>query len=248
MEFAYRYGRYFSGGVFWLSFAETGNVAGEVAAVGSEQGLGLFAETDQLSLSDQVRRVQRAWQEPVPRLLIFDNCEAEELLLEWLPVSGGCRVLVTSRRGEWARLFGAAAVPLNPLAPAESSHLLQRLAPHLTLAEAEAVAQEIGHLPLALHLAGGFLHRYRQVSAAAYLAQLRDIGLLEHPSLQGRGASHSPTGHELNVARTFALTLDRLDPQEEVDGMARHLLTYAAAFAPGETLPQDLLRAVAKKN
>lgn len=244
VEFAYRYGRYFPGGVFWLNFGADGQVAEEVAAVGTAQGLGLFDEAEKLSLADQVGRVQRAWQEPVPRLLIFDNCEAEKLLATWLPVTGGCRVLVTSRRGEWGRTLGATLLSLDPLAPAESSEFLRQQAPHLTAAEAQAIGEEIGHLPLALHLAGGFLNRYRQVSAAAYLAQLRDIGLLEHPSFQGRGATPSPTGHELNVARTFTLNLDQLDPDDEVGGMARRLLTYAACFAAGEALPQDLLRAV----
>ncbi len=102
MEFCYRYGRYFPGGVFWLNFDEAENVAEEVAAVGSERGLGLFRETEKLTLTDQIGRVQRAWQEPVPRLLVFDNCEDEALLGRWLPVTGGCRVLLTCRQSEWA--------------------------------------------------------------------------------------------------------------------------------------------------
>jgi len=51
--------------------------------------------------------------------------------------------------------------------------------------------------------------------------------LLQHPSLQGHGASHSPTGHELNVARTYVLNWERLDPADEVDAVARQLLVYA---------------------
>ena len=103
VEFSYRYGRYFSGGIFWLNFAEAENVDEEVAAVGSERGLGLFRESEKLTLADQIGRVQRAWQEPIPRLLIFDNCEDERLLEQWLPKTGGCRVVLTSRRSEWAR-------------------------------------------------------------------------------------------------------------------------------------------------
>jgi DNA-binding SARP family transcriptional activator len=123
VEFCYRYGRYFPGGVFWLSFAEAENVAEEVAAAGSERGLGLFREAEQLTLADRTGRVQRAWQEPIPRLLIFDNCEDEDLLAAWLPVTGGCRVLLTSRRGVWAPGLAVRAVPLNPLMPSESSRL-----------------------------------------------------------------------------------------------------------------------------
>ena len=42
--------------------------------------LNLQPTFNSLPLAEQVALVQRAWQEPTPRLLIFDNCEDEELL------------------------------------------------------------------------------------------------------------------------------------------------------------------------
>ena len=187
VEFCYRYGRFFAGGVFWMSFAKAENVAEEVAVVGSERGLGLFEEKDQLSVTDQVRRVQRAWQESIPRLLVFDNCEDETLLAKWLPVTGGCHVLLTSRRGVWAQELGVTAVALTPLTHPESSLLLKHLAPRLEPTEAAEIAAEIGHLPLALHLAGSFLRRYHQITSGEYIKQLRNKGLLSHPSLAWTG-------------------------------------------------------------
>ena len=124
--------------------------------------------------------------------------------------------------------------------------LLQRLAAHVNESEAADIAREIGHLPLALHLAGGFLRRYQQISPAAYLAQLRDEGLLQHPSLQGHGARHSPTGHELNVARTYNLNWQRLDPADSVNSLARELLLYAACLAPDEPVPAEWLKALVR--
>jgi hypothetical protein len=82
VEFAYRYGRYFPGGVFWLHFANPEQVSEEVALIGGERGLGLYLDADGRTLHDRVAKVQRAWQEPMPRLLIFDNCEDEALLAE----------------------------------------------------------------------------------------------------------------------------------------------------------------------
>ncbi len=242
VEFCYRYGRYFPGSMFWLNFADAEHVAGEVAAVGSERGLGLFRETEQLTLADQVGRVQRAWQEPVPRLLLFDNCEDDALLTTWAPVTGGCRVLVTSRQGSWEPELGVTAVPLNVLHAEESGRLLQGLASHVNEAEARAIAHELGHLPLALHLAGSFLRRYRQISPADYIVQVQNKGVLQHPSLQGRGTSHSPTGHELSVARTYALSWEQLDPADTVDAVARQLLACAACLAPGEPIPVEWLK------
>ena len=241
VEFCYRYGRYFPGGVFWLSFADAENVASEVAAVGGEHGLGLYQDTEQLSLNDQVGRVKRAWQESIPRLLIFDNCEDEGLLAEWQPATGECRVLLTSRRSQWSRELQVSVWPLQVLDLPESIAFLQQLAPKLNADEAAEIATEVGRLPLALHLAGGFLHRYQQISGSQYLSQLRNQGLVQHPSLKGRGIRYSPTGHELNVARTFTLNLKKLDLHDEVDAMAQQLLALVASFAPGEPIPKTLL-------
>ena len=242
VEFCYRYGRYFPGGVFWLNFSEAEDVAEEVAAVGSERGLGLFRETDNLTLTDQIGRVRRAWQEPTPRLLIFDNCQEEALLKSWLPVTGGCRVIVTSLQHEWAPGLQITAVPLTVLDPLQSVLLLGRLAAHIEEADAAGIAQEVGHLPLALHLAGSFLRRYQQISPASYIAQLRSAGLVQHPSLRGHGTSHSPTGHELSIARTYALNWEKLDPTDAVDAVARKLLIHAACLAPSELIQTMLLR------
>lgn len=243
VEFAYRFGRYFAE-IYWLSFAAAENVPKEVARVGGERGMKLFRMADKLTLTDQVARVQQAWQSATPRLLIFDNCEEEALLAKWLPVTGGCHVLVTSRRGTWARELGVQVRQLPPLDREEGVALLRQLAPttaHADLATVGEISAELGDLPLALHLAGGFLNRYRHVSAAAYLQQLRERDLLRHPSLVGRGSDRSPTGHDLHIGRTFAINTIQLDPNDDADALAMRLLTVIASFAHGEPIPQELL-------
>jgi len=107
----------------------------------------------------------------------------------------------------------------------------------------EKIAAELGDLPLALHLAGSFLGRYQRITPQHYLDQLNQRGILQHPSLLGRGSTHSPTGHELNVARTFAINFEQLNPHEETDAFAHKLLFCTACFAPGEPIPNDLLLA-----
>lgn len=148
VEFAYRYGRFFPGGLFWLNFDAADTVTEEISLIGGERGMRLFSDKDQLTLADQVKRVQRAWQEPISRLLIFDNCESETLLTSWLPVTGGCHILLTSRRSHWARELNVSTIPLDPLAPEESVDYLQRVTPSLAAAEAADIAREVGHLPL----------------------------------------------------------------------------------------------------
>jgi tetratricopeptide (TPR) repeat protein len=247
-EFVHRYGQFFAGGVFWLSFADPATVPTEVAACGGPGALALHPAFHTLPITDQVRLVQAAWQSPLPRLLVFDNCEDEALLTQWRPPHGGCRVLVTSRRAQWEVSLGVQLVPLGIFQRRESLALLRHHRPDLGADDADlnAIAAELGDLPLALHLAGSFLARYRQaIPPATYLAQLRQPDLLAHRSLQGGTLTRelSPTRHEQHVARTFALSYDRLDPADPTDAHALALLARAAYFAPSQPIPRDLLLA-----
>jgi DNA-binding CsgD family transcriptional regulator/tetratricopeptide (TPR) repeat protein len=236
--FVYRYGRYFAGGVFWLSFADPAHIPAEIAGAGSRLSLPGF---DGLDLPEKIARTRRAWAGPLPRLLIFDNCEDESLIDRYKPVGGGCRVLITSRNAAWATSRGAHILHLRTFPRHDSITFLQKLARRLTDAETDAIAAELGDFPLALHLAGGFLDRYQRVSADVYFGELRRKNPLEHPSLQGRGTGYSPTHHERHVHRTFLLSLERLDPADAIDTLAHDLLRRAACFAPGEPIPSSLL-------
>ncbi len=245
-EFVHRYGQFFAGGVFWLSFAEPANVPLEIAACGGEGGLQLRPDFASLPLDAQVAAVQRAWSSPLPRLLVFDNCDsddAEALVQQYRPATGGCRVLLTSRRAHWDAALGVAALTLGVLTRSESIALLRSLRADLAEQDAAALAAELGDLPLALHLAGSFLGVFPKLSAADYLAELRSAALLAHESLQGSDLRVSPTNHALHVGRTFALSYERLRPDDPVDGMARTLLASAACCAAGEPIPCAVLLA-----
>ncbi|GAB4212787.1 MAG: hypothetical protein OHK0022_49090 [Roseiflexaceae bacterium] len=239
VELAHRYGRYFGGGVFWLSCADPAGIAAEVAACGRE--MGLYRDAEQLTQDEQVARVRAAWASELPRLLIFDNCEEEATLRAWKPTTGASRVLVTSRRATWSATLGVTTQPLDVLPLGESVALLRKHCPVLEEADAVVIAEELGRLPLALHLAGHFLARYPAITPAAYLAKLQSAALLEHPSLVGRGVKDMPTEREPHVARVFALSFERLNASDEIDALALALLARAACFAPGEPFPRDLL-------
>jgi len=246
-EFAHRYGQYFVGGVFWLSFADTANVSTEVALCGGAGGLDLRPDFASLKIDDQVALVSAAWQSPLPRLLIFDNCEDEQLLPQWRPRTGGCRIIVTSRRDKWNKGLVAETFAVGVLNRPESIALLRKFRPDLKEDDPalNATAKELGDLPLALHLAGSYLERYQHSAngqPVTYLAALRRPDLLDHPSLHGLKDSVSPTGHEHHVARTFALSYDQLSPNDSQDELARQLLQRAACLAPGDPIPRDLLK------
>jgi tetratricopeptide (TPR) repeat protein len=136
-------------------------------------------------------------------------------------------------------------LPLDVLSRAESIELLHKHRADLSAVHADAIAAELGDLPLALHLAGSYLHTYRDDpllgDPSDFLAELRDKKLLDHPALRGHDVTHSPTGHDLHVARTFALSYQRLDASDPADATALALFGRSAYFAPGEPIPRDLL-------
>ena len=246
VELVHRYGRFFAGGVFWLSFASADEIPLQVAACAGSGAAGLEADLSGRPLEERVKLVMGAWQSPVPRLLVFDNCEEESLLQRWRPSSGGCRVLVTSRRSRWSPTLGVTALPLGLLPRPDSIELLHRYLPGLAAADRrlDAIAGKLGDLPLALHLAGRYLLAYRaEVSLDDYLAELEQPALVRHASLLGEGLddSPSPTHHVQSLAQTFALCLGRLDQEREVDRVAIALLARMACLAPGEPVPRELL-------
>ena len=246
-EFAHRYGRYFTGGVFWLHFDQPEAILSEVALCGQTDNLGLDLDFETLSLKQQARLVQRAWQKSIPRLLIFDGCEDESLLNQWRPTTGGCRVLVTSRRAQWDMTLNLTTLNLNTLTRIDSIQLLQNFLPEQESAILASLANEVGDLPLALHLAGNYLRKYKYaVSIQEYMSQLSLTPTVAHLSMKGEGSSISPTKHVLDVQKTFALSYQKLDPNEAIDHMALIIIARAAFFAPSEPIPRGLLQAASQ--
>lgn len=246
VEFVHRYGQFFQGGVFWLNFADPDGVHSEIAECGNSLRDELPKDYATLDIKEQVRQVKLRWQHPLPRLLIFDNCESEQLLQDNLPASGGCHVLLTSRYADWSPHLDVQVLPLKGLSRHDSIALLCKPNPHLlsTNSVFNDIAEELGDLPLALHLAAYHLRQYRnRVTPAKYLEELRQPDLLKHRSLQGIDTKTSPTHHEMHVARTFQLSYNQLNGDDATDLLALEFLARIAQFAPNEPIPYWLLTA-----
>ena len=257
IEFAHRYGSYFAGGVYWVSFVDAAAVPSEItnACTGLPE---LPAGFQELDLQTQLNLILSAWRSGRPRLLIFDDCEDESLLEQWRPTTGAACILLTSLRDRFDPALGVRAVPLRTLSRSDSVALLRkfltstqttqttedsRAAQPIASPERRdtlvAIADELGDLPLALHVAGTYLDTYAGVvDGEAYLARLRSSPL--DPALK-RAVGRSPTKHDLSVARTFALSYERLDSASATDLLALNLLARTAYFAPGEPIPLSLL-------
>lgn len=242
-EFAHRYGRYFAGGVYWLNLSDPESIREEVAACGGARAMGLRSNFHLLPLEERVGAAMSEWHGDLPRLLVLDDCPDGPTLDATRPKAGGCRVLVTGRGPMGDPALGVEAVALEPLGRAASVRLLRAYYDVAGEAKLGEIAAELGDLPLALDLAGRYLRRYRHATDAdRYLRELRSDEILSHRSLREPGEREvSPTGHDMNVARTFAVSYRRLDGGDATDRLAIRLLARVARLAPGEPIDRRLL-------
>src|SRR5262249_58114171 len=84
-------------------------------------------------------------------LLVFDNAEDVRAVRKYFPTGGQGKVLVTSRNPEWDRV--AHTLSVDVFLPEESRRLLQPRSPDLADADADRLADALGHLPLAIEQA-----------------------------------------------------------------------------------------------
>lgn len=241
-EFCYRYGRYFHC-VHWIN-ARDGNLDAEIAACGREMGFSYFPETTQ----EQVIITLREWQKQPFRLLVLDNLEDPKVLSEWLPKLTGLRILVTARRQHWAADLGVNVYPLDTLPRPDSIALLRSLSPRLKDVndpDIDALAERLGDLPLALDLAGRYLHARPRLITAEYLRLLDEAGnALEHTSFAGWYKDNQPTKHETSLVATFLLSWQQLS-DSEVDGMAKLFFLSSGFLAPNVPIPENFFLSIA---
>ncbi|CAG7643160.1 tetratricopeptide repeat protein [Actinacidiphila bryophytorum] len=171
-------------------------------------------------------------------LLVLDNVTAMRdisALLERLGGGGG-RFLATSRRAVGWQRIGATPVRLDVLAPDEALALLGRTvgAAAQTLDGGDELCAQLGHLPLAIVQAGGYIAQ-NGLTARAYLALLAE----QSAHLYATGDEDTDPGR--TIARTWRLILDRLAADDPLPG---RILRVLAWFAP-DGIPAGLLNGLA---
>lgn len=252
-EFAHRYGRYFLGGVFFLVADTIERLHTELLRLGHDC-LHLPAPVATQHPEAQLQAVRQALQQHPPCLLIIDNIDAlnAEEVEAVLPLSGECRILMTSRTR--SRMVGWYEEELAPLAPRESRDLLLRYC-HVPPADWDGrtgeVAQQIvgylDHLPLALKLIGGYI-RAQPEPASESLARiahdLRNDAVIAHTALSPATPDHANPHAAMD--RLLAYLLDQLDANHPIHGAARHLLIVSATFPPGQRIDHRLLQTIAE--
>ncbi|MET0645317.1 MAG: TIR domain-containing protein [Pyrinomonadaceae bacterium] len=163
-------------------------------------------------------------------LIVLDNVENARQVTNLLPSASPSKVLITTRYP--LMLEGASEVALTTLVPEAAAQLFAEIlgpARHGRLEEFEALAAELGHLPLAIRIAANIM-RYPGSTAADYLKRLK-----ESTTLDWLGDDGDPD----SVRKSFAISYQEL-PSEE----ARHAFRMFGALeeqSVGENLISHML-------
>jgi hypothetical protein len=218
--------------VWWVAAEEAASVPDQFNALAG--ALGLTPATDPELLRAKVHEALRGtagW------LLIFDNANQVGDIEAWLPqepqpsgLSG--HVIITTRRGGFASL--GPVIPLDVIALSDAVALLRTRVPDLAQATGEAIAEELGCLPLALEQAAAYMDR-AQVPGEDYL----DLLCSRADELFALGRVSSQTDA---IATLWNMSLDRAAAESLA---AIQLLEICSYLAP-EPVPLDLFTAHAE--
>ncbi|MFZ3499591.1 tetratricopeptide repeat protein [Streptomyces sp. 5.8] len=192
-----------------------------------------------------------AWLEPAPGrprwLIVLDDvADPGDLRDLWPPAHPHGRTLVTTRRRDAALATHGRLVPVGLFTPAEATaHLQQALAAQGRRereANLAALAEDLGHLPLALSQAAAYLID-THITVARYRARLADRARHLADLLPEPGGL--PDDQAAPAAAAWSLSVDRANELRPA-GLARPMLELAAMLDPNgipdRVLTSDLVR------
>lgn len=212
IEYAYRFAATYEL-AWWISSEEAALVPDQLATLAVRTGVARpdapVGEACE-ALAAELRSSGR-W------LLVFDNAEDPAALTRHLP-SGGGHVLITSRTPGWQPR--AVPIDVDAFTRAESIALLRNRVPHLSGADADALAEALEDLPLALEQAAALLADGLTAGQYRQLLEERISEVLD----EGR-----PDGYPVSLAAQIGLSAARL---AETSAAALTLLHACALLAP----------------
>ncbi|WP_448608716.1 FxSxx-COOH system tetratricopeptide repeat protein [Geodermatophilus sp. URMC 60] len=221
LEFAHRHRPRYTV-TWWVPAEHDSTVLSSLVELAQRRGIDVGPEQQDLlsALWDDVRTGGR-W------LLVFDNAEDPAHLEPYLPPAGEVDVLVTSRSPAWGR-YGT-PLQVTPFDRRASVDFLRSRSGTSDDDTAEALAEALGDLPLALEQACAYVEQ-TGLALEDYLELFRTRREL----LISRGA---PAGYGATVAAAWRLAFDRVEAESP---LAARLLETCAFLAP-DSIPLLLL-------
>jgi tetratricopeptide (TPR) repeat protein len=225
VEYAYRHAADYDL-VWWVRAEEAATLAADYAALAAPLDLPQKDDPDQRLVVQAVRHElgQRpGW------LLVFDNAQNPQDLHGYLPQAETGHVLVTSRNPAWRVV--ARPLTVQVWERDESVAFLLKRTDQTDEDAADALADALGDLPLALAQAGAYVDQTGG-SLAGYL----DLFRSRQRDLLRRGKPSPDYPH--TVATTWEIAFQRV---QQASPAGADLLNLCAYLGPDD-IPQDLLR------
>ena len=237
LEYAYRYHEEYRA-IFWVRAASREELLADFTQIAR---IVQFSDPHEQDQGRIVAAVKSWFQANTSWLLIIDNADDLNIVKEYLPTYTSGHMLLTTRAQAVRSL--AHKVELTKLSPAESVHFLLRRAGLMEQddteleqldttkrATAEAIAQALGYLPLALDQAGAYIEE-TEISLPDYLAlyQRERKALLARRG--GLTDDHPP------IATTWSLAFDKLATSNPA---AIDLMRLCAFLAP-DAIAEEML-------
>lgn len=179
-------------------------------------------------------------------LLLADDARDATQVRPLLPPTS-CALLITSRTR--LTLPGMITIELEQLPAEAASSLLRTICPRLSEAEAQAIAQTCGYLPLALRISASLLRSTPAWAVADYLSQLVN-------EQQRLALLRDPDEPQHDVAAALALSYAQLDASSQA--VFRQLGVFVADFAtdlalavvqaPADVAVEATLRLLLRRN
>jgi tetratricopeptide (TPR) repeat protein len=235
VEYAYRYKEDYPNGVFWIAADQ--DINNQLIKMATDAKW----FSPHLEMTDLLTQATRKLKNGSDCLIIFDNVESKEQIQDYLPnINAAPHLLITSRMNT---IGGFTVLPLTLLSDEESVELLLKEAnrEHLELSDEDKrmcqdIVETLGHLPLAIELAGAYLKRLPSVTFANYKTLL-------HSSLdKALTAKHhaSFTNHQKGLFGTLTLTEQEIEQSPLIEEVLR-LLSWSATASMSTSLMASVL-------
>jgi hypothetical protein len=220
---------------WWIRAQTESTMRADLASLGVSLGWVAADEKEESALAAVRERLR---DEGEGLLLIYDNAIGEASLRGYLPPGGAARVLVTSNDPNWRKVAVPVEIEVWPK-DVGAKYLIVRTGREKELADAEALSETLGGLPLAHEQAAAYCERLK-VSLAEYCRRFD-----ASPTRLLDADKDAPAEYRdgLTVTRTFALAIDEA---AKLHPAAKPLIVHAALLAP-EPIPLFLFAEAREK-
>jgi tetratricopeptide (TPR) repeat protein len=216
--------------VGWVNAETRDELVAGLARIAARVGV---ADPDGDSLKSAQNLREHLQTRPGDALLVFDNAVDPDALGEFVPAVGATRVVITSTDRAFSEL--GAAVDVEVFSRAESLDYLRQRTGMDDETGADAIAAELGDLPVALAQAAATIAKQR-LRYPAYLQRLSRVAVAE---LLGRAAGQ---GYPRATAAALLLSIETTENQDP-SGVTGMLLRVVSVLSP-QGVHRDLLSAV----